>query len=164
MKKRINLLFAFVLLLNMTYAQEIYNDSEPNKNDILISLTPNPFWGFAGLNYERQFLNYKKGSLFAETGFGYWQTWGGNGPYFRLKINNRLGKKAHHLETGIGTQIMYDKLSYKYKEPGDTKLKYTDFYPAVSAGYLYNKPQGKFLFKVGFAWPESLYLGFGYAF
>lgn len=75
------------------------------------------------------------------------------------------------METGLGLIALYDKLAYGiavsntlYSEPKPSKHDYLDYRIATSIGYLYKKTQGNFIFRVGLAWPESMYLGFGYGF
>ncbi len=168
------ILFSVIILfLNLSsFSQSSHEDSGDYHNDIHIEITPNPFWGFANINYERKIIQLNKNRISAETGFGYWQTWGAGGTTFKFKANDTFGKKKHHLEAGLGVMALYDRTNYKigvsnanyFSEPVPTKIDYTNFHLAVSIGYLYKKPQGNFIFKTGLAWPESFYLGFGYGF
>lgn len=174
MKQKTLLLTLFIALFmqSTSFSQSLYEDSGNYNNNIHIGITPNPFYGFASLNYERKIIQLNKSRISAEAGFGYWQAWGAGGSTYKLKINNTFGKKKHHIEVGLGTMALYDNQNYEigvsnanyFSESVPTKQDYVDYHFAASAGYLFKKPQGNFIFKTGFAWPESLYLGFGYAF
>ena len=163
-----------VLLISFThlYSQSTFSDTINYKNSICIGITPNPFWGFLNINYERTVFQKNKHKISSEAGFGYWQTWGALGTSYKIKINDVYGKKKHHLESGIGIIALYDILNYKIgvknassiSEPLPSKTDYTNFYIAASFGYLYKNPQKHFIFKAGIAFPESIYFGFGYAF
>ncbi len=164
-------LFIALFMQSTSFSQSLYEDSGDYNNNIHIGITPIPFYGFASLNYERKIIQLNKSRISAEAGFGYWSNWNNIGSSYKLKVNNTFGKKKHHLETGMGLMALYDNTSYKIavsnannSELIPTKQDYVDYNVAASIGYLYKKPQGNFIFKVGFAWPESLYLAFGYAF
>lgn len=155
----------------ISFSQSFYEDSGDYYNDIHIEITPNPFGGFVNINYERKIIQINKNRISAETGFGYWQTWGAGGITLKFKANDTFGKKKHHLEAGLGIMALYDNLNYQigvsnanYSSEKPSKIEYVDFNLAASIGYLYKKPQGNFIFKTGLAWPESFYLGFGYGF
>ena len=171
-KKLLITLVIALFMQSTSFSQSLYEDSGDYNNNIHIGITPNPFYGFVNINYERKIIQLNKNRISAEAGLGYWSNWNNIGSSYKLKINNTFGKKKHHIETGLGLMALYDNTSYTigvsnatdFSESVPTKQDYVDYYLAASIGYLYKKPQGNFIFKVGFAWPESLYLAFGYAF
>jgi len=150
-------IFIVFIINNKAESQSIYQDSGIYNNSITLNITPNPFWGFIHLDYERRLFSTEKHRFSAEAGFGFWVTWGASGTMYKLKINDLYGKKNHHIEAGIGIAALYDKENYNigvsnanyFSEDLPTKLRYTDFHPTVSLGYAFKKPDGNFIFRSG---------------
>ena len=151
------LLLSFTLLLtfNKMHAQTYDSIGRSNKNLIYGGV------GFGGLYfpafvfYERQlqdhFLNTKFSS-FVTVGTGAAAHWEGASTFATAKFGLLLGQQKAHLETAIG-------VNYFYK--GD----FTGTLPlAASIGYRANEPGKNYVFRTGVAWPEAIYVSWGFRF
>lgn len=95
-------------------------------------------------------------------------------------INLLTGSRSHHAEFYVGGTFYYDVWgmgsdSFHFHYPNEnpnsiipsTEPKLADYktiLPAFGAGYRYQKPNGKFLFRAGVGFPEAIHLGCGLSF
>lgn len=56
-----------------SFSQPLYDHSDEYHNSIYIEITPNPFFGFISINYERKIIQLNKNRISAQVGYGYWQ-------------------------------------------------------------------------------------------
>jgi len=148
------------------------------KNSLYLSAGTLGLWFTGSLNYERLVHTTDKKyhiDYFARINGGGFATWGSSGPATTLSVQGVFGEKTSHFETGLGIAWLFDKLSYDIgvsnanypypgSEPKPTIWEYSIFLPAVTFGYRYQKPNGRFLFRTGLASPEGVYLSVGTAF
>lgn len=179
MKKNTTLLFillAFVCYSTQASGQDSLK-TQP-KNVIYANAGTLGLWFTASANYERQlfstdnkfYVNY-----YMRACAGAFATWGADGPYGSLSLQGVYGAKRSHLELNLGLAALFDKSGYEigisnanYPYPGyesePSKGDYTNWTPAVSVGYRYQRPTGGFVFRTGIGFPEGVYLSFGLAF
>jgi hypothetical protein len=179
MSKKIILLYLLVLsCCSLSYGQERGDSLQQvgfRKNSVHATA------GFAGLmgaynvTYERMILESKGDGfqgLWVKVGTGGWGVWSSGGPYQSLMLGILTGARSSHFELNFGIVRMVNKSTYErdkytsdfYSEPAPSKSSYTHIRPAGSVGYRYQKPGGRFLFRTGIGYPETLYLGLGTAF
>lgn len=176
---KLTLLLINIFLISTLYSQDkVYNDisTQLKPNAVYASLG----FGVANLNYERKIFEPKKKSFFtsywAKVGGGLWaEFFGGEGGNLTLGLTALTGSKKSHLEVGLGLTGLYDKVGYNIGvsnanypipgiEPEPSKSDYIDIRPAAALGYRFQKPNGKFIFRIGIGYPEFVYLGFGFCF
>lgn len=171
-------LVAVFLLCYHTYGQEqttTEGTKSYKKNAILATVGTVGLMGAYSLSYERMLLASKEGSiqgLWAKVGAGGWAVWSSGGPYQSLMLGTMTGKKNSHFELNFGLARMVDKSAYDrakhisdhLAEPQPSKSDYINMRAAGSAGYRFQKPTSRFLFRTGVGYPETLYLGIGAAF
>jgi len=147
MKKYIYLLF---ILFSLTFYS-----SQVKGQDVLKSQSKNVIYAnlglfpTAGINYERQLFSRDKkyySIYYIRTCVGAFATWGSEGPYGSASLQGVWGRKSSHLELGLGLMIFID--SYNYRRYSKIS-EYADPFPAISAGYRYQKPKGGFVFRSG---------------
>jgi hypothetical protein len=81
-------------------------------------------------------------------GFGFQGNLGGEGNVFLGGVNMLTGSKNSHFEVGLGWMALIDEASL----------------PLLSAGYRFQKPGGRFVFRTGVGFIEGLYCSLGTAF
>ena len=134
-------------------------------------------WFTAGANYERQLFstdNKLYVNYYLRACIGALATWGAEGPYGTLSLQGTFGEKKSHLEIGLGMGAFFNKGSYEtglsnsYSsnpsyEAELSRWDYTDFIPAISAGYRFQKPDGGLVLRTGIGFPERIYISIGLA-
>ncbi len=83
----------------------------------------------------------------------YYGTWGMAGPQFTVQGVGLTGSKNRHLEFSLGIALIFDNWDWS-----------AIIIPAAGIGYRYQKPNKPFLFRTGFAVPESAYISLGFSF
>ncbi|WP_299985311.1 hypothetical protein [uncultured Pontibacter sp.] len=178
-RKNVHLTIGAVFLLYFhTYAQEQAIPESPEnfrKNAILATVGTVGLMGAYNLHYERMLLSSRKSSLqglWAKAGIGGWGVWSSGGPYQSLMIGTMTGKNNSHFELNFGLARMVDESAYDNArdineylgEPQPPKSNYIHIRAVGTAGYRFQKPTSRFLFRCGAGYPETLYLGIGAAF
>ncbi len=80
------------------------------------------------------------------------------GSFYALSISGITGKGKNHLEFGFGV-VRAEGIENIYCCLADDNW---DIYPSL--GYRFQKPEGKFIFRVGASHPRYTYISIGYAF
>ena len=131
-------------------------DMNLKKNAIYGNVGVGGFYFTATAYYERiiqQNLWNKNIAYFIKGGIGAEAHWGVGGPYILGQFGIITGAKTNHLEISAGPNIFLS---------GDLQ---GDFLPLSAAlGWRVQKPNGKAMFRMGAAWPEAVYIGFGFSF
>jgi len=156
-------LFVFVLLSNLTFAQPEHVPAQSLLNRNSISFDAG--WALlaygTGLKYERlipieRYNMYTAFSIGAnylvEDFFAIWR-------YFMPSVRLGLitGKKIkHHFEVMGGGGLLYTIPIEKFADG--------EFRPVFNLGYRYQVPEQGFVFRTGVGFPEFLYVGFGISF
>lgn len=107
-----------------------------------------------GFFYERNIYDFERSVLTARGGAGvYAFLWGDYGHFLAVNAGQLFGKGNNHFEYNIG---------YTFFNPPYTS--YSEHYPSAYIGYRYQKPEGGFIFRTGFGWPEQVSIGAGISF
>jgi hypothetical protein len=132
-----------LLILVLTISTKVISQQDSNKlftkrNSLYIELGGNA--GYYSINYDIIF--YQRGSFQCGWRNGFSLLPIINLPIFiPLEVNTLFGKSKHHFECGLGyTPAIFI---------GETEDKYRDII-LVRLGYRYQKPDGGFLFRIGF--------------
>ena len=142
---------------NLTYAQESESQEAAfHKNAIYGNVGTGGLYFTTAGYYERiikQKMWDKNISSFVKVGTGVEFHWGGSGMFILAQYGLLTGAKKHHLEISVGPN---------YFITGDYK---GDVLPISGAiGWRVQKPEGKFIFRMGASWPEAIYIGLGVSF
>jgi hypothetical protein len=93
------------------------------------------------------------------------------GPCSELKGIVLIGRKSNHLEFNAGGMFFFDKYNYYgdqeygYDPYKDEKSDFLYLFPTFNLGYRYQKPGGKFVFRLGTGNRVNMfYIGFGFTF
>ena len=118
----------------------------------------NGYIGFVeyNINYERNIFQMPKSYTNLRMGFGYGAfVIAGEGIYLNPAIVHLIGKKHSFLELNLGFKyiVSYDGLDADY-----SKFLMPDFF----AGYHFERPDGKRVFRVGINWPTLINIGIGF--
>ncbi|WP_405384147.1 hypothetical protein [Maribacter sp. LLG6340-A2] len=176
MKKNITLLLivlAFVGCSTQVSGQDSLK-TQP-KNIIYASAGTLGLWFTASANYERKLFstdNKFYANYYLRACAGASASWGADGPYGSLSLQGVYGAKKSHLELGLGLSALFDKGNYDndisyanyFNEPDPSRGDYTDWLPAVTIGYRYQRPMGGIVFRTGIGFPDGAYLSLGLAF
>ena len=127
------------------------------------SFRPNSINGYFGfvelnINYERNIFYRPKSQTGLRFGIGYGAfATAGEGVYLNPAIVHLLGKKNSFLELDLGFKYIvgYTGLNIDYSQ-----FLLPDFF----AGYRYERPDGKRIFRLGINWPTLVNVGIGYKF
>lgn len=155
--KKLLLLGAFLCLCSLTNVSaqgKNYDRVLLNKNAIYGTIGSLGFYFTATGYYERilkQQMWNKPISSFVKAGFGAEAHWLGKGTYVLAQYGLLVGRKAHHLEVGVGPS---------YFIPG----YFQGFFPSATLGWRVQKPGGYFNYRMGISVPEAIYMGIGVAF
>ena len=102
--------------------------------------------------YERMMTQNSKFLSFVKVGFGGYSTWGDEGNYILGQFGVLSGANKHHLELGAGPRYVINRGMQGY-------LPF-----AATIGWRIQESGGNFIFRMGVAWPEAVYIGFGFSF
>jgi len=152
MKTLMIIIFTSALVAFSAKAQ----DMDLKKNAIYGNVGVGGLYFTATAYYERilkQNLGNKNISSFVKGGFGAEAHWGVGGPYVLGQFGILTGAKKNHLEISAGPCFILS---------GDLQGDY----PPISAtlGWRFQNPNGNLLVRMGVAWPEAVYVGFGFSF
>jgi hypothetical protein len=132
------LLILVLTVSNPCISQQDSNKLFTNRNSLYLELAGNA--GYYSINYDIIF--YQKGNFKIDWRNGFSLLPIINLPiFFPFEVNTLFGKSKHHLECGLGyTPVIF---------LGETDKKYRDIF-LFRLGYRYQKPEGGFLFRMGF--------------
>jgi len=142
-------LIFFICTIKYCKAQE----ASFNKNAIYGSVGSAGLYFSATAYYERiikQKMWNKNISSFVRVGYGSEVHYGGEGTYILTQYGILTGAKTHHLEAAVGPN---------YFISGNI-----DIPVSATLGWRIQKPESNFIFRMGIAVPEAIYLGLGFSF
>lgn len=118
----------------------------------------NSFNSYVGLielniNYERNFRQRPHSYSNARFGIGYWTNLQLEGNCVDAALVHVLGRENSHPEFNLGIKYIVDNAG-----------KENAVVPLLYAGYRYENPQGRFIFRMGLAYPSIFNFGFGLKF
>ncbi len=163
-KNIIILLFLFSSFFSFAQESEVkQSQSTPLKlhnNSIYGNISFGGVLGQAGLTYERQLLEARMGYVYARAGIGFGYEWSDTYTSCRMDLAYVFFKKRSHLEVNLGMNYITDC----YSSTGSYCFSGGEIKPLVNIGYRYQKPGGRFIFRL-MVGTESYYnLSFGVAF
>lgn len=142
--------------------QEEQEEVQLRKNIIHASGSAFPFL-HAGFNYYLERIIFEKGenAYFGKVGYGLYEEWEGSGQFYLVQAgflsgNKDIGIRRNHLELGLGVAL----LDGENIDSGPRK----GLQPSFTIGWRIQKPGGRFVFRTGVSYPETIYLGIGLAF
>ena len=132
-------------------------------------------WAVADINYERLILERKDkflNTLWLRVGGGGYAGWDVSGPLVVAGFNLLTGRRKSHIEGHLGLSSAYDKTGYDIGlsnarggyEAEPSRSDYISFAPSCALGYRFQNPDEGIIFRTGFGFPETLYIGVGYNF
>lgn len=136
----------------------IYGQEEKAPEELL---NKNAIYGSFGIGgiyftgtgyYERMITQRKKISTFLKVGYGGYAILGEDGAFVLAQYGLLTGIEKHHLEFSLGSNLF---LSGAFKD---------DLPVSAALGYRFQKPRGNFIFRMGIAVPEAVYIGVGLSF
>ncbi len=157
--KKTILLLSILIVSSTVFSQEqsVYgNQSEKNSIYGTIGFNPGEFYIPLCLNFERNIYDVGFAEFNGRTGIGFWLDWTEKGIDFPITGQIVFFKKSSHIEIGIGAQYIYD---FADNMTGLSHL--------LNLAYRFQKPKGKFLFKIGIEknkWTVYPFISTGYAF
>lgn len=105
------------------------------------------------INYERNIMQRPHSYSNVRAGYGYWTNLQLEGKCVDAAFVHVLGRKTSHPEFNLGIKYIIDKAG-----------KDNTLLPLLYAGYRYENPEGRFIFRIGIAFPSIFNLGIGYKF
>lgn len=105
------------------------------------------------INYERNIMQRAHSYTNARAGYGYWTNLQLEGNCVEAAFVHVLGRKSSHPEFNLGIKYIIDKAG-----------KENTVLPLLYAGYRYEDPEGRIIFRMGLAFPSIFNLGIGYKF
>ena len=177
--KKLILLLIFINILSLgslAQSESLSISNYESKNTVYLSFGVGGISFMMNANYERKLVQTEDhflSSLWVKGLVGSWSAWDSKGTQFSLAAVGLSGQKNNHFEYGLGLTSLYDKTAYSselndfnggYSNKQPTKLDNTYFVVYANIGYRYQKPDGSIIFRTGLAYPEGLYLSFGFAF
>ncbi|NOZ34635.1 MAG: hypothetical protein GXO80_04980 [Chlorobi bacterium] len=141
------------------FSQEIpVSENQTTQNSVYGNLGFNPeeFYIPLSVNYEYTLYNVGFAKINGRTGVGFWLAWTEKGIDFPVTGQIVFFKKSSHIEIGIGAQYIYD---FADNMTGLSHL--------MNIAYRFQKPNGKFLFKIGIEknkWQAYPFISTGCAF
>lgn len=105
------------------------------------------------LNYERNIIQRPKSYTNLRAGYGYWTNLQLEGNCLEAAFVHVLGRKNSHPEFNLGIKYIIDKAG-----------KENAVLPVIYAGYRFENPEGRFIFRFGLTHPSIFNLGIGYKF
>lgn len=181
-------LYKKIALITIIIFSSLYVNSqtlENNSDADLVDLHKNVFygtvgflpvsWGVLNTNYER-LVKLKKESLlkyyYLRLAIGNFSSWGAEGSHYVIGATALSGKSKHHFEVFGGLTILYDQVGYEigvsnakyFSDPVPSRWEFILPVPAAAIGYRLQEPGGRFVFRSGFGFPETIYISLGFSF
>lgn len=146
-----------ILFIHTIFFSFIYTYAQ-GKSNPSIKLHRNSINTYASLgdyniNYERNILQRPKSYSNLRMGFGKDQSYL-IGYYINPCLAHLIGKMNSHLELNLGVKILV----------GPQAIDASAFLPEIYAGYRYEKPEGRFIFRAGFNLATFYSIGIGVKF
>lgn len=101
--------------------------------------------GYYSINYERNIINHKSLKTSGQLGFSYFPgSW--SDMWLPVGINEQFSFNIHHIELGIGFVFVREATIENY----DIESKFWTYSLTGRVGYRYQKPDGRFIWRIGF--------------
>lgn len=172
MKHNINVLFILFVLVYYSLNACGQDSLKVQPKNIIYANAGLGYWATASANYERMLVSTNNKfyiNYYIRASIGAAATVGGDeGGYGSLSLQGVMGAQKNHLEISVGLNALYDKLAYEneasYYPSGISRWDYTYWFPGISVGYRYQKPNEGFIFRTGIGIPDGVYISCGFAF
>jgi hypothetical protein len=103
---------------------------------------------YYSINYERFIINGSKWKTSGQIGFSYYPpATGMREIWIPVLINELYSFNQHHIELGIGHIFINETI---HEINSDVESRMWDGFMTARLGYRYQKPDGRFLFRIGF--------------
>jgi hypothetical protein len=106
------------------------------------------------LNYERNIIQWSKSYTNMRIGFGLFNDLQGGGKQGIATLVHLFGKKKSHLELNLGIKYFVNSKNNLYPSS-------KHFYRDMFVGYRYEKPDGNFIFRIGYIYPHIYAIAIG---
>lgn len=155
-----NKISATMLLFFPTLFFNNYINAQENGNPAIIHLRNNININISlfdyTINYERNIIQRPKSYTNFRMGFGVFYLSSMKGYHFNPSWVHLTGKKNNHLELNLG---------FKYViEEGSHDSFFNSLLPDIFAGYRYERPSGRFIFRTGINLFTLYNIGIGFKF
>lgn len=111
----------------------------------------------ANFNYERNIVQLPKSYTNIRIGFGVFNDLQGGGNECIATLVHLIGRKKSHLEINLG-------IKYFVNSKNNSNPSSDYFMRDVFLGYRYEKPDGPFIFRIGYYYPHIYAFGIGLGF
>lgn len=146
-KKRLIFCGLLIFSLSQISAQDLNHDAvKRSKNIVGLYLGLIEY----NVNYERNVLQRPKSHSNIRAGFGYWTNLQAEGNYVNAAWVQMFGKNSSHIEFNLGVKYVFDRTD-------DKNIVLPDLY----AGYRYDNPGGRIMFRSGLSLTSLINVGFG---
>lgn len=147
-------------LITFFFSICIHARGNDNKSSELRRNSINAYIGLFeyNINFERNIIQHPKSYTDLRMGFGLGAfVTAGEGIYLNPSFVHLIGKKKSHLELDLGFKYI---VNYIGSNPNYSKFFIPDFF----AGYRYEIPDGRIIFRLGLNWPTLINSGIGFKF
>lgn len=136
-------------------ALSIMAQGKDNPTEIKYLNSVNSYIGLIeyNFNYERNIIQSPRSYSNIRAGYGYWTNLQLEGQCYEVAFVHLLGRKNSHPEFNLGIKYIVDKAG-----------KENAVLPDIFAGYRYENPEGRFVFRIGLAFPSIFSMGIGFKF
>lgn len=138
------ILFVISFVTINGYSQKV--SSLQNRNSIHLELGGSG--GYYSLIYERNIINHNSFKTSGQVGFSYFPGFW-NDIWVPIGINEQFSFNAHHIELGIGSFALREKARDRMNDNSITGRFWT-YGLSGRLGYRYQKPDGRFIWRIGF--------------
>jgi hypothetical protein len=145
----------FITCLVCLSALTIMAQEKTAPTEILYRNSINTYIGLIefNFNYERNFMRRTNSYTNIRIGYGYWTNLQLEGKCVEAAFAHMLGRKNSHPEFNLGIKYIIDKAG-----------KENAVLPLLYAGYRFENPYKRLIFRLGLAFPSIFNLGIGYKF
>lgn len=140
----LNCILLFVFISKSSFCQEKYSFSNLSfvyKNSLQVELLGTN--ALYSINFERVIINEEKFKTTGQLGFTYLTPSWSSDFLINAILNELISFNKHHIEMGLGYGIAY-KSSNEFNNGGSFD------YITLKLGYRFQKPEGRFVMKIGF--------------
>lgn len=150
--KTLKIIISCLILLSTTASMAQEKD---NPTEIKYLNSINSYVGLIELNfnYERNILQRTHSYINVRAGYGYWTNLQLEGKCIEAAFVHVLGRKSSHPEFDLGIKYIIDKAG-----------KENAVVPLLYAGYRFDDPEGRFIFRFGLTFPSIFNIGIGFKF
>ena len=147
------LLFTTLFFSDFIIAQENGNSSgKLLRNNININISMFDY----NVNYERNIIQWPKSYANLRMGFGVFYLSSMKGYHFNPSWVHLTGKRNNHLELNLGFKYLI--------EEGSDDSFFNSLLPDIFAGYRFERPSGRFIFRKGINLYTLYNIGIGFKF